>query len=777
MQDNYFEAYNKYKDGVLEVLEETSDFYKKHGMEKQANTIQDNIDVIKSGEFEVVVVGEFSSGKSTFLNALMREKYLPSYTKETTATINYLRNSSESEYSGIAYFKDGHTEILSSLDYDVVAQYVSTKNKNMKVEENIKHLDLFIDSPFLENKVTLIDSPGLNGMKQGLGDITDAQIRKSHAVIFMFSAEQSGKRSEFEYLKKVKDQVDTVFLVLNKIDCIKESEHETVEEKIQDLIDSYKKVFPEDTTLPKIIPVAAYPALVARSKMNLDYPQNHFDVSDEEKIILEEKSRMADFEDKLLHFLTNSKKTVTQIGEPMQRLSSILGDTVSKYETEIAVLEKQNDGEKLQKQISTLKSALIELDNQLNEKRGEIRKTIKIVERDTLESLSSELEDVRRQGKSHIDELDNIDTLGDYFELLNNLIGRKLNDVVKKMDQTFKDNFFDAVQSQYTDIVNSLEEKLDETESESMSFDVKINVSANSINAGLENFNTMKDNLKKKMDELEEKKKNLAKDEDKLIEISCQSLNLKDKLERLERNEKELISSFCPPEVEITYKSSTKEVERKGVFHRVRDFVFGKNTVPYTEEIKDDSERKNYISKYNEQKKYFNDKQDELERKLDEMAGVDKRLEHTTAEREAIQAELENLRKEEKEMNINFNKELDEKYDKEIERIKKRAVIDMDNYIDEIEPQIRKMLNENRNVYVGIMQDLVEQSVTSQIEQKKEECDNLIKLKEEANDNKETLLAEKNDFKNQAVKLKEKTDDILKQIQNIKIDKVKYQAI
>lgn len=49
--------------------------------------------------------------------------------------------------------------------------------------------------------------------------------------------------------------------------------------------------------------------------MNLDYPQNHFDVSDEEKIILEEKSRMADFEDKLLHFLTNSKKTVTQIGE------------------------------------------------------------------------------------------------------------------------------------------------------------------------------------------------------------------------------------------------------------------------------------------------------------------------------------------------------------------------------------------------------------------------------------------------------------------------------
>lgn len=69
---------------------------------------------------------------------------------------------------------------MPSLDYDVVAQYVSTKNKDMKVEENIKHLDLFLDSPFLENKVTLIDSPGLNGMKQGLGDITDAQIKNTN---------------------------------------------------------------------------------------------------------------------------------------------------------------------------------------------------------------------------------------------------------------------------------------------------------------------------------------------------------------------------------------------------------------------------------------------------------------------------------------------------------------------------------------------------------------------------------------------------------------------
>ena len=128
-------------------------------------------------------------------------------------------------------------------------------------------------------------------------------------------------------------------------------------------------------------------------------------------------------------------------------------------------------------------------------------------------------------------------------------------------------------------------------------------------------------------------------------------------------------------------------------------------------------------------------------------------------------------------MTIKFNRELDEKYDKEIERIKNRALVDMDQYIDEIKPQISKILKDNRTLYMGILRDLVEQSVMSQIEQKREECDNLIKLKEEANDNKEILLRQKNELKNKAVILKTKSDEMLGRIDTIKIEKVKYQSI
>ena len=777
MQNKIFDEYNTYKNEVLNILESAFDFYTEQGSDKIASSIRDNIEVINSGEFEVVVVGEFSSGKSTFLNALMREKYLPSYTKETTATINYLRNASQSDCPGIAYFMDGHTETLTSLDYDEVAKYVSTENKEMKVEKNIKHLDLFIDSPFLENKVTLIDSPGLNGMKQGLGDITDTQIRKSHAVIFMFSAEQSGKRSEFEYLKKIKDQVDTVFLVLNKIDCIKESENETVEDKIQDLIDSYKSVFPEDDKLPEIIPVAAYPALVARSKLNLDYPQNRFDVPEEEKIKLEEKSLMGEFESKLLHFLTNSEKTVTQIREPMQRLIAFITATIAKYEAEITAIESQSDGAKLQEQISILKAALVELETELNEQRGEIRKSVKTVERDTLESLDKALEDVRRQAEMNLYELDTIDALGDYFELLNKLIGRKLKDVVTKLDKNFRDNFFDAVQERYVGIINSLEDRMEETEAGSISFDVKINVNANSINAGIENFNSMKDELKHKMAKLEAQKEDLSAREDQLIEMSYQSAELKSKLERLERSESELVSTFCPPEAVVRYEQDTREVDRDGIFGKPIDFFLGKKTESYTREYRDDSERKEYIANFNAQKKQIADKQDELERKLDSMAGTERKLARVSSEREEVQSELKRLREEEAVMTERFNQELEQKYEKEIERIKRRALVDVDEYIDGVRPEISKVLKDNRGVYTEMLQDLVEQSVMAQIEQKREECENLIKLKEEANDNKEAILSEKNTFMKKAVELKGKADAILDKINAIEIDKIKYQSI
>lgn len=52
------------------------------------NETDDNCSMLMEDGFKVVVVGEFSRGKSTFINALLGKRILPAKTNPTTTTIN-----------------------------------------------------------------------------------------------------------------------------------------------------------------------------------------------------------------------------------------------------------------------------------------------------------------------------------------------------------------------------------------------------------------------------------------------------------------------------------------------------------------------------------------------------------------------------------------------------------------------------------------------------------------------------------------------------------------
>lgn len=68
---------------------------------------------VKEQVFRVTVVGEFSSGKSTFLNALIGRDLLPHAVSETTATITYIHNvPAEDSRNNKAVIHYPHTFIL-----------------------------------------------------------------------------------------------------------------------------------------------------------------------------------------------------------------------------------------------------------------------------------------------------------------------------------------------------------------------------------------------------------------------------------------------------------------------------------------------------------------------------------------------------------------------------------------------------------------------------------------------------------------------------------------
>ena len=142
--NNHFIEYKETQNKVVEVLDKAIAFYTKFELDSMANSSESLKKQTIENEFTIVVVGEFSAGKSTFINALMGDRYLPSATKETTATVNFLRHIDQSKDGSniVVYYKDGSVErIKQEVSLENINAYVSTNGDD--VANKIEKVDIF----------------------------------------------------------------------------------------------------------------------------------------------------------------------------------------------------------------------------------------------------------------------------------------------------------------------------------------------------------------------------------------------------------------------------------------------------------------------------------------------------------------------------------------------------------------------------------------------------------------------------------------------------------
>lgn len=127
-------------------------------------------------DFFVVVMGNFSAGKSTMINALIGNKVLPSYPMPTTAVMTELRYGEEKKI--IMYPKkgqniDGHGDkpFTVPATEEAIEQYITIDNDagiNVKPEDSVEiaskfeKMELYWPLEMLKNGVVIVDSPGLN---------------------------------------------------------------------------------------------------------------------------------------------------------------------------------------------------------------------------------------------------------------------------------------------------------------------------------------------------------------------------------------------------------------------------------------------------------------------------------------------------------------------------------------------------------------------------------------------------------------------------------------
>ena len=179
------------------------------------------------------IIGPNGAGKSTFLNALIGKDILKHGTQETTATITEIRNE-KVEKDRIVFdvvYNNGTTE--KNINIDKLKEYTTTFSSLYSVAENIAKV--IVKKHFLdyEGELSLIDTPGLNGIADKHREKTEEQIKNSHACIYLMSVRGLGE-SDIRFLKYISEYQKNIIFIQNFIDELKELEGETPEGKIEE---------------------------------------------------------------------------------------------------------------------------------------------------------------------------------------------------------------------------------------------------------------------------------------------------------------------------------------------------------------------------------------------------------------------------------------------------------------------------------------------------------------------------------------------------------------
>ncbi len=196
---------------------------------------------------KVAITGQFSSGKSTFLNALLSKNILPTGITPVTSKVNYIKYGDELKIK-IKYV-DGREEFQS---VEHIAKFTDQRGE---VEE-IEYLTLYVPLELLK-EIEFVDTPGLNS--QAITDTTTTQkvLKEVDGIIWLSLIDNAGKLSEAKVLEEYLNEYQSKSLcVLNQKDKFSK---EQVTQTTNYVKKSFSKFFSE------VIPISAKQALDSRS--------------------------------------------------------------------------------------------------------------------------------------------------------------------------------------------------------------------------------------------------------------------------------------------------------------------------------------------------------------------------------------------------------------------------------------------------------------------------------------------------------------------------------
>lgn len=206
--------------GNVETLQSIARFLDLKNIETELAQIKEKSN--DSAELILPLVGEFSAGKTTLINALTDCKKLETATQPTTATIYEIHFGCDQSYAIV---------LTSNGERKKVDDIASLKNETLG---DAVVVNIFDTSKKVSASTILVDTPGLSSPnplhRQTLVDF----LPQADAILLVTDVNQQTTRSLTDFIKTMKLAKRPIFLVITKCDTKSESELEAVKKYISE---------------------------------------------------------------------------------------------------------------------------------------------------------------------------------------------------------------------------------------------------------------------------------------------------------------------------------------------------------------------------------------------------------------------------------------------------------------------------------------------------------------------------------------------------------------
>jgi predicted GTPase len=195
----------------LKSNEASSSFSKKYSA--RLKNLEPEVKNFSNNEYLVAVVGRFSSGKSSMINALIGYDILPYDNDETTGVITKVKYGSQQI---VIKYKDGN-QIPIPFSSNELRQYLC-KDKP-KYSKDITEVLVSVPAQELKNGITIVDTPGLGSSFDINNQRSMEALSRCSAIIMTFK-EVAGKAND-ETIKEIfqwnaENFYPVIFVITNK---------------------------------------------------------------------------------------------------------------------------------------------------------------------------------------------------------------------------------------------------------------------------------------------------------------------------------------------------------------------------------------------------------------------------------------------------------------------------------------------------------------------------------------------------------------------------------